>query len=66
MINKELTESPFKKLMLLSLGILKNNTDFLEDWKIICIFANGNIYWDTKPEKITKRKKLKQKKYKLC
>jgi hypothetical protein len=50
MINKEFTESPFKKLMLLSLGILKNNTDFLEDWKIICIFANVNIYWDTKPD----------------
>lgn len=49
MINKEFAESPFKKLMLHSLGILKNNTDFLEDWKIICIFANRNIYWDTKP-----------------
>ena len=50
MINKEFTESPFKKLMLLALGILKNNTDFLEDWKIICIFANRNIYWDTNPD----------------
>ena len=50
MINKGFTQSPIKKLMLHSLGILKNNTDFLEDWKIICIFANGNIYWDTKPD----------------
>ena len=63
MINKEFTESHFKKLMLLSLGILKNNTDFLEDWKIICIFANGNIYWTgtQNPTKKSKRKKLKQK-----
>ena len=31
MINKGFTQSPIKKLMLHSLGILKNNTDFLED-----------------------------------
>ena len=62
MINKEFTESPFKKLMLLSLGILKNNTDFLEDWKIICIFANGNIYWDTKPEKNNQKKETETEK----